>query len=57
MFHDLAVMEKPPANVSVVRRKEKLGYLLAILSQAGNVIEEGQADSVYEGATQWPLLS
>lgn len=53
MFHDLAVRGSPPATVSVVRRKDRLGYLLEILAQAGSVIEDDQADSVYEGATEW----
>jgi hypothetical protein len=46
-FHDLALLEKPPTLTSVVRSKPALGPKFGILAQAGNVIEEEQADSVY----------
>lgn len=53
MFHDLALKEHPPVTISVVRNKSELGAFLGILSQAGHVIEEGQADQTYERAAAW----
>jgi len=54
MFHDLALKDQPPVTVSVVHDKAALGAFLGILSQAGHVIEEGQADPTYERAAAWP---
>jgi hypothetical protein len=53
MFHDLALKHRPPIVTAVVRDKGALGSWFNILAQAGNVIEEGEADSVYRNATQW----
>jgi len=53
MFHDVALMEPPPATVAVVKNKDAMGSLFNILAQAGNVIEEAQGDPVYERATKW----
>jgi hypothetical protein len=49
-FHDIAALPQPPSLVSVVRSKAALGPRLSLLSQAGRVIEEGQADEVYRRA-------
>ena|SRR5579864_1171372 len=47
-FHDLlALKERAPNVVSVVRSKAALGSKFGILSQAGRVIEEEQPDDVY----------
>ncbi|WP_293921696.1 hypothetical protein, partial [Sphingobium sp. UBA5915] len=50
MFHDLALSDNPPATVAVVKSKDAMGSYFNILAQAGNVIEEAQADQVYERA-------
>lgn len=55
MFHDLALKDRPPALTSVVHNKDDLGFYHNILAQAGNVIEEEQADAVYKGAVQWVI--
>jgi hypothetical protein len=52
MFHDLALIESPPTTISVVKSREAMGSLFNILAQAGNVIEEAQADQVYKKAVQ-----
>jgi hypothetical protein len=50
-FHDIALLEKPPSLVAVVRSKKALGPRLDLLAQAsGRVIEEAQADDVYKRA-------
>ncbi len=56
MFHDLALMDTPPATVAVVKNREAMGSYFNILAQAGNVIEEGQGDQVYERAAQWTAI-
>lgn len=53
MFHDLALKDRPPITTAVVRDKASLGAWFNILAQAGNVIEEADADTVYKGATAW----
>lgn len=53
MFHDLALKDRAPALTAVVHNKDELGFYYNILAQAGNVIEEEQADAVYKGAVQW----
>ena len=53
MFHDLALKSRPPALTSVVHSRDDLGYYFNILAQAGNVIEEQQADAAYKGAASW----
>lgn len=53
MFHDLALMEAPPRTVAVVKSREAMGSFFNILAQAGNVIEEAQADQVYKRAIEW----
>jgi hypothetical protein len=55
MFHDLALKDRPPITTAVVRDKAALGPWFNILAQAGNVIEEADADAVYEGATTWAV--
>lgn len=55
MFHDLALKDRPPVTTAVVRDKSALGPWFNILAQAGNVIEEGQADAVYRDATSWAV--
>ena len=52
MFHDLALKDRPPVTTAVVRDKAALGAWFNILAQAGNVIEEEQADSVYRSAVR-----
>lgn len=49
-FHDIAALPNPPSLVSVVKSKKALGTKLSLLSQAGRVIEEGQADDAYRRA-------
>lgn len=49
-FHDIAALPEPPSLVSVVKSKKALGSKLALLAQAGRVIEESQADEVYRRA-------
>lgn len=49
-FHDIASLPDAPTLVSVVRNKAALGPKLALLAQAGRVIEDGQPDAVYERA-------
>jgi hypothetical protein len=49
-FHDLAALENPPRLIAVVRDKEELGVGLALLAQAGRVIEDVQADEVFKRA-------
>lgn len=46
-FRDLALVPSPPGLVSVVKSTHDMGHLLGLLSQAGNVIEEGQPDDVF----------
>lgn len=46
-FHDLSALDHPPGLVSVVRSKADMGSNLAILAQAGRVIEIGQPDEVF----------
>jgi len=49
-FHDLAALDKPPRLIAVVRDKAELGVGFALLAQAGMVIEEDQANDVFERA-------
>ncbi|WP_374528660.1 hypothetical protein [Novosphingobium sp.] len=53
MFHDLALIESPPALTAVVPHRGEFGYLLNILAQAANVIEQGQPDTAYQQAAKW----
>ena len=46
-FHDLANLDNAPKLVAVVRDKAALGSRLALLAQAGRVIEGEQPDEVY----------
>ena len=55
MFHDLALIERAPVMVSVVKDRAELGAFLGILAQAGHVIEESQPDMAYETATNWSI--
>jgi hypothetical protein len=43
-FHDLALLEKPPVAIAVVRKKKELGTYLGLLSQTANVIETDVTD-------------
>jgi hypothetical protein len=49
-FHDIAALPSAPSLVSVVKSKKALGSRLSLLSQAGRVIEESQADDAYRRA-------
>lgn len=49
-FHDLAALDNPPRLVAVVSNKEEMGVGLALLAQAGRVIEEDQSNDVFERA-------
>lgn len=51
-FHDIALLERAPARVAVVRRKASLGDLLAVVSQAAKVIEDEAADRTYLRAAE-----
>lgn len=53
MFRDIGLVERPPALTAVVNKKADFGYLLNILAQAGNVIEESQSDAAYQEAASW----
>lgn len=53
-FHDLALLEKPPVAVSVVRDKKALGAFVAILAQASHVIQDNVPDEVFARAAQLP---
>jgi hypothetical protein len=47
LFDDLNALERPPKLVAFVQSKESLGKRLAILARSGNVIEQGQPDSIF----------
>lgn len=49
-FHDIALLDNAPKLVAVIRSKRELGPRLDLLAQAGRVIEERQADDVYQRA-------
>lgn len=49
-FHDVARLEDAPARVAVVKSKAAMGDLLAVVSQAAQVIEEDAGDRTYERA-------
>jgi hypothetical protein len=46
-FHDLALMESAPVRCALVESKRDLGTLLAVLSQAGKVIEDAAPEQTY----------
>ncbi len=46
-FQDIARVENPPRRVSVVRKKSEMDTYLALLGQAGSVIELDQPDDTY----------
>jgi hypothetical protein len=46
-FHDIAALDNPPRLIAVVHDKEELGVGLALLAQAGRVIEQDQANDVF----------
>jgi hypothetical protein len=46
-FHDIAALPNPPRLVAVVKDRNVLGHKLAILSQAGRVIQSDEPDDVY----------
>lgn len=48
MFHDLALLERQPVRVAVVRDKRALGAYLGMLSQAAHVIQDNQPDDTFE---------
>lgn len=49
-FHDIRAVDAPPVAVAVVEDKQALGFYHSILTQAGRVIEAGQADEVFKRA-------
>lgn len=56
MFHDLALLDTPPATIAVVKNGQAMGSYFNILAQAGSVIEEHQTDQVYERAAEWTAI-
>lgn len=48
MFHDLALLERQPVRVAVVRDKKAMGAYLGMLSQAAHVIQDNQPDQTFE---------
>jgi hypothetical protein len=51
-FHDFARLERAPARVAVVHRKDALGDLLSVVSQAARVIEDSAPDSAFVRAAR-----
>ncbi|MBA3895771.1 MAG: hypothetical protein H0X36_01235 [Sphingomonadaceae bacterium] len=51
-FHDLLQLPHPPLRVAVVKDKNQLGSKLALLAQAGRVIQSDQPDDIYRAAAQ-----
>lgn len=49
-FHDLLQLPHPPHRVAVVKDKAQLGPKLALLAQAGRVIQSDQPDDIYRAA-------
>jgi hypothetical protein len=47
-FHDLALLERPPTSVAVVRKKKELGTYHNLLAQVANVIEIDEPDERIE---------
>jgi hypothetical protein len=47
-FHDFALLERPPARIAVVRRKEAFGNLLQVVAQAAKVVQEDASDGTIE---------
>jgi hypothetical protein len=43
-FHDLALLEQPPIQIAVVRKKKELGTYLNLLGQVAHVIETDVSD-------------
>lgn len=48
MFHDLALLDRKPVPVAVVRNKQDFGAYLSILAQAANVVEESIPNAALE---------
>jgi hypothetical protein len=46
-FHDIALNDNPPNRIAVVKKKVEMDTYLAILSQAGSVIETDGPDESY----------
>lgn len=46
-FHDIALLERPPARIAVVRRKDAFGDLLPVVAQAAKVVQEDASDATY----------
>jgi hypothetical protein len=46
-FRDIGALDSPPKLISVVQSKTAFGPRLALLTQAGSVIEQGQSDQVF----------
>lgn len=49
-FHDLRELPNPPKRIAVVKDTEAMGAKLAVLAQAGMVIQGDQPDAVYQTA-------
>ena len=47
-FHDIALLERPPARIAVVRRKDAFGDLLPVVAQAAKVVQEDASDATFE---------
>jgi hypothetical protein len=49
-FRDIALLERAPATVSVIRSVDEMGNLYNILAQSGHVIQEDASDSAFKRA-------
>lgn len=47
-FHDIGLNDNAPRRISVVKKKSEMDTYLAILNQAGSVIESDQPDETYK---------
>jgi hypothetical protein len=52
-FHDIALLERPPARIAVVHHKAGMGDFLAVLSQAAQVVEDDAPDRALTRAAQF----
>lgn len=46
-FHDISLLDTPPKLVSVVKNKAEMGHNLALLAQAGHIIEAQATDDIF----------
>jgi hypothetical protein len=51
-FHDIALLENPPARIAVVRRKDAFGDLLPVVAQAAKVVQEDASDAAFKKLAQ-----